>query len=273
MAGQDSERDVVRQERRGGALWLRLNRPQVLNAISPQVLEELERGLDRAEADAEIFCVVIAAEGRVFCAGADLKYVDSLVNGDDAREGVRDEQQGFLRIVASTFNRIEAFPKPVIAAVHALAVAGGLELVLCCDLVIAADSARFGDAHGNYGLVAGGGGTIRLARRLGPARAKHLLFTGENFPAADFLGTDLVNAVVPDDELDSNVARLVDSIAAKSPLALRLNKELVNDGLEAPLDIALRMERQACALHEQSYDLREGVAAFNAKRRPKFIGR
>lgn len=272
MTQREPETEVVRKERRGSALWLTLNRPHVLNAISPQVLEELESGLDQAEADDEVYCVVIAAEGRVFCAGADLKHVDSLVNGEPA-DGVSEDQQGFLRIVAPTFNRIEAFPKPVIAAVHALAVAGGLEIVLCCDLVVAAESARFGDAHGNYGLVAGGGGTVRLPRRIGPARAKQLLFTGENYPASHFADTDLVNAVVPDDQLVSEVDRLVASIAEKSPLALRLNKELVNDGMQAPLDVALRMEWQACALHEQSHDLREGVAAFNAKRKPKFIGR
>lgn len=269
----ESEEPVVLQERRGDALWLHLNRPQVLNALSPEVLQELEKGLDVAEGTAEIRCVVVAAKGRVFCAGADLAHVNSLVRGNGDHPGVSDRQQGFLALVATTFNRIEAFPKPVIAAVHALAVAGGLELIMCCDLVVAGTSARFGDAHANYGLVAGGGGTIRLARRIGPARAKHLLFTGENFPAEYFAGTDLVTSIVPDEELVGEVDRLVDSIAAKSPLSLRLSKELVNDGLQVPLDVALRMERQACALHEQSYDLREGVAAFNAKRKPKFIGR
>lgn len=271
---RDDGTAVVQSERRDGALWLWLNRPGVLNALSPEVLDALDRGMDAAAGDDDVRCVVIAARGRAFCAGADLQHVKGLLgDGAEPGPGLRGSQQELLHRVARTFNAIEQFPKPVLAAVQGIAVAGGLELALCCDIVVAAESASFGDGHGNFGLVPGGGGSIRLPRRVGPSMAKRLLFTGDRLPARDFLGTDLVSEVTADDALVASVDALAARIAARSPLVQRLTKRLVDDGVQVPLDVALRMEIHECELHEQSHDIQEGVAAFVEKRTPRFTGR
>ncbi|QJY50799.1 enoyl-CoA hydratase/isomerase family protein [Pseudonocardia broussonetiae] len=234
-----------------------------MNGISPEVLAGLEAGLDRAERTPGVRAVVLASTGAAFCAGADLAHVRRLV----AESG---GHQAFLREAGRVLCRIEEFPLPVIAAVQGLALAGGLELLLCADLVVAAESARIGDAHANYGLLPGGGGSIRLPRRVGPARARYLLFTGDVRPAREFLDTDLVTAVVPDAELVAAVDRIVEKIARKSPSGLRRMKELVADGLEVPQSVGLRMELQQSAAHERSPDFEEGLSAFFAKRSPRF---
>ena len=145
--------------------------------------------------------------------------------------------------------------------------------MLCCDLVLAVRSAKIGDAHANYGLLPGGGSSVRLPRKIGPTRAKYLLFTGEFVPAADLVAPGLVNEVVEDRELIKAVERLVAKLAAKSPLVLRRMKALVDDGLEQPSATALRLEILASEVHAHSHDMKEGLAAFEEKRKPHFIGR
>ncbi|TXH40894.1 MAG: enoyl-CoA hydratase/isomerase family protein, partial [Burkholderiaceae bacterium] len=158
------------QEIRQGAMWIRLNRPEAMNSLTPQLLAGLSAALDEAQARDEVKAIGLTGAGRAFCAGADLKFVRADVTGPEAAAA-------FLQRVLATMNRIAAFPKPVIAALNGLALAGGLELVLCCDLVIAARSAKLGDAHANYGLLPGGGASVRLPRLIGAARAKYLMFT------------------------------------------------------------------------------------------------
>jgi enoyl-CoA hydratase/carnithine racemase len=262
--------DDVLTECRGPALWLRLNRPKALNGLAPALLDGIEAGLDIAEADPDVHAVVLAAEGRVFSAGADLKYIQGLFCDP---ENAAERQAAFLRRVGRTLDRIEAFGKPVIAAVHGLALAGGLELVLCADIVVAARSSGFGDAHANYGLIPGGGGSLRLPRRVGPSLAKLMMFTGEPVPAAELAHTDLVTRLVDDDQLVAEVDRITASIAAKSPLGLARMKQLANDGVESPAPAALRREIEVSVLHMHSADFREGLDAFNTKRTPKFTGR
>lgn len=254
-------------ETRGAAVWATLDRPEALNSITPAIVAGLHAALDSAEADPAIVAVVLAGKGRAFCAGADLKYVRAQCGDDEAAIS------RFLDSVLSLMRRIETFPRPVIAAVNGLALAGGLELVLCCDLVVAARSARLGDAHANYGLLPGGGGSVRLPRKIGPTRAKYLLYTGEFLPADELVSWGLVNEVVEDAELAAAVERLVAKLAVKSSLVLRRMKALVDDGLEQPLDVALRQELVASAVHAHSHDMREGLAAFEEKRRPRFLGR
>jgi enoyl-CoA hydratase len=254
-------------ERRGAAAWLRINRPDALNSLNPDVVSGLQQGLDRAESDPEVRCVVLTGTGRAFCAGADLKFVRR--TGEDPGEG----QAHFLEEVGELLNRIEAFSKPVVAAVNGLALAGGLETVLCCDIVIAAAGARLGDAHANYGLLPGGGASVRLPRKIGANRAKYLIFTGDFVAASDPMWTGLVNSVVPDGELDQAVTELVDKLAARSPLGLSRMKQLVNDGLEQPSSTGLRLELLASALHAHSDDMTEGLRAFEEKRSPQFSGR
>lgn len=256
---------------RGHALWIRLNRPAESNAISPALLQGIDEALEVAEADSEVRSVVIAANGEIFCAGADLKFINSLLDSnDDAR---RTPLSDFLRRAGDTLNRLETFPKPVVGAVQGLAIAGGLEILLCCDVVIAARSARLGDGHANFGLIPGAGGSIRLARRIGQARAKLLMFTGLSYPAADFVGTDLVHELVDDGQLEAAVDRLTDVIAGRSPLGLRRMKELANSGVDLELSDGLELELRHSAEHEHSADFHEGITAFNQRRRPTFIGR
>ncbi|HYF61062.1 MAG TPA: enoyl-CoA hydratase/isomerase family protein [Burkholderiaceae bacterium] len=254
-------------ETRDGALWLTLNRPAALNSLTPDIVEGIDRALAHAQDDSEVRAVVLTGTGRAFCAGADLKHVRETTHGDEGAIAA------FLDSVLATMSRLEKFPKPVIAAVNGLALAGGLELVLCCDLVIAARSARLGDAHANFGLLPGGGGSVRLPRKIGPTRAKYLMYTGEFVPAERLVEAGLVNEVVDDAELLEATGRLVAKLRAKSPLVLRRMKALVDDGLEQPIETALRLELLASEVHSHSHDMREGLAAFQEKRAPRFIGR
>jgi enoyl-CoA hydratase len=263
--------DVVLVERRGAALWLRLNRPRALNSLTPEMLDELDRGLDAAARDPEIRVVVLGATGRAFCAGADLAGVLARTTEDD-RDGGHAGELAFLVRVGALFDRIERFDKPVIAAVHGTAVAGGLELVLACDLVVATRSAAFGDAHANYGILPGGGGSVRLPARVGASRARHLVFTGVTLPAGRFVGTDLLTELVDDDALDATVDDLAARIAATSPLTTTVVKHLMADAAETPSAVALRREQQALATHTHSHDYREGLVAFAEKRAPRFVG-
>lgn len=261
IVAEDSILTTVRE----GAVWITLNRPDALNAITPDMVAGIEAALARAGED-DIRAVVLTGTGRAFCAGVDLKFVRSR-NGDETA------MARFLRSVLGVMSRLESFPRPVIAAVNGLALAGGLELVLCCDLVVAARSAKMGDAHANFGLLPGGGGTVRLPRRIGPTRAKYLLYTGEFVSAESLVEAGLVNEMVEDGDLVPAVERLVAKIAAKSPLGLRRMKALVDDGLEQPMATALRLELMASEIHAQSADMREGLSAFEEKRKPRFVGR
>jgi len=256
---------VVVVELRNRSMWLRLNRPEAMNSLSPQVLSALRTALGQARHNDEVVSVVLTGTGRAFCAGADLKYVRSQANGGGTEE--------FLQGVLEIMDLLENFPKPVIASINGLALAGGLELVLCCDLVVAARSAKIGDAHGNYGLLPGGGSSVRLPRLIGATRAKHLLFTAEFLDAQKLMDAGLVNEVVDDDKLEEATQALADKLALRSPLVLRRMKALIDDGLEQPKTTALRLELLASEVHCHSADFREGLAAFEQKRKPRFIGR
>ena len=255
---------VVATEVRNGAMWIRLNRPEAMNSLTPDVLEGINNALGAAELQQDVMTVVLTGSGRAFCAGADLKYVKT--------QASESGTNNFLESVLATMNRIERFPKPVIAALNGLTLAGGLELVLCCDLVLAARSAKIGDAHANYGLIPGGGSSVRLPRIIGATRAKYLLFTGDFVDATEMLTAGLVNKVVDDDQLDIATQAVADKIGTKSPLGLRRMKALVDDGLQQPVNTALRLELLACEVHQHSADLHEGLAAFNEKRAPRFTG-
>lgn len=259
--------DVLLYELKDGAAWLTFNRPEALNAMSPELIAALDGALARAADDPAARVVVLTGAGRAFCAGADLKYFLSLIERARPAEVV-----AYIRTAYHLINRIEALPKPTIAALNGVTVAGGIEMMLACDLVIAARSARIGDGHANYGLIPGGGSSLRLPRKVGPTRAKYLLYTGELVPAADCLAMGLVNQVVDDDKLIEATTALARKLAAKSPLGLRRMKEMVDDGLQQPLATALKLELAAWEAHAASNDLHEGLAAFNARRQPSYSG-
>lgn len=253
-------------EHRGAAAWIRLNRPEALNSLNDAMVRGLEESIERARADDHVRALVVTGNGRAFCAGGDLKAIRELADTDPRGS------QGFLLDVGRALESLERFPKPVIAAVNGLAMAGGLEIVLSCDLVVAVETAPMGDAHSNYGLIPGGGASIRLPRRVGRSVASFLLFTGKSLPATQLVACGLVNLAVPQDLLTATVDELVESIAAKSPLGLARIKQLVNDGLDQPLPTGLRLELLASETHARSHDMAEGLAAFEEKRTPVFKG-
>ncbi len=261
-------RQETKYERRGPVAWLTLHRPDAMNALSPALVDELGQAVARAEGDPAVRALAITGSPSAFCAGADLKFI-----GGETGSSFGDALAAFLEQVGGLFNALESSPLPTIAAVNGLALAGGLELLLCCDLVVAAESARIGDAHANYGLLPGGGSSVRLPRKIGPTRAKYLLYTGEFIPASDLVECGLVNRVVPDDALEATVQEIAETIASKSPLSIRRVKQLVADAVDQPLHSALRQEINAGIVHTQSEDMREGLAAFNEKRKPKFTGK
>lgn len=258
---------VVLFEIRDKTAWITLNRPTALNALIPAIVQGIDAALDEVEQHPEVCAIVVTGTGRAFSAGADLKFIRESSGGHPRA------LQDFLQDIYKTFTRLEHFPRPVIAAVNGLALAGGIELVLCCDLVIAAESAKLGDAHANFGLIPGGGSSARLPRKIGPTRAKYLMYTGEFLSAREWMAMGLVNEVVPDAELASGVEKLVAKLANKSPIGLARMKYLVDDGLSQPLDTALRLELSVFDLHTVSEDMQEGLAAFEQKRTPQFKGK
>ncbi len=246
-----------------------LNRPDALNSISPDMIDELNDVLDAIGNRTTLVALSISGSGRAFCAGVDLKAAQARMQGEDAAA----VNSGFLDGLRLLLRRLENFPTPVIAAVNGLALAGGLEMVLACDLVLAAKSAKLGDAHANYGLVPGGGSSIRLPRKIGPTRAKQMIYTGDFLSAEQLKDWGLVNDVVDDENLQDELARVISNLSKKSPLGLRRMKQMIDDGQEQSLEAGLRYELSLNAQHAASFDRSEGLAAFNEKRAPQFKGR
>ena len=246
-----------------GIARIGLNRPAQLNAISPGLLEDLDRACEAIERDPDVRVVTLTAAGRVFCAGADLRAVQEL-----SRDPRRWD--GFMRLWHRVFDRVEALPVPVIAGVQGLALAGGLELLLVADLVIADAEARIGDQHANFGLVAGGGGSQRLPRVVGARRAKELMLLGGWLDAVEARAWGLVNRVAPAGTVAAAVEAMAAELAAKSVSASRTVKTLVNRALDADLATGLDMERHLAAAHMRGPDAAEGLRAFVEKRTPVF---
>jgi len=256
--------EELQQQRGDAVLWLKLNRPQALNSLTLSLVDALTAAIKDAENDPDVRVIVLTGEGRAFCAGADLK--------DPARNRPESGAE-FVKAIGALTELIEACPRPVIAAINGIAVAGGLELVLACDLIIAAESARLGDAHSNYALFPGAGATVRLPRKVGLNNAKLLMFTGDMHPATEWKALGLVNQVVADEDFIDAVSDLAKKLASKSPLVLARMKQALNDAMDQPLSIALRYERALSNLHHFSADRVEGLAAFKEKRAPKFLGK
>lgn len=256
---------VVTRLDRGPVAWLTLDRPEAMNALSEQVARELGSHVTDIEREPGVRVVVVTGTGRAFCAGADLKEV---LGPDGELDAAR--LLDFEKRLAEVFGRLAALPKPVIAALNGITMAGGIELALHCDLVVASSEARVGDGHINYGLLPGAGGAARLPRVIGPTRAKYLAFTGALLQAEEAQAMGLVNEVVPADQLVVRTQELATLIAGRSPSALRLYKQAIDDGLEQPLDSAMRLERLVTAEHLLSGDIQEGLRAFAEKRDPEF---
>ncbi len=258
--------ESLRVSRIGSAMQLQLHRPEALNALSLRMLAEMDAALTACEREGEITCVVFAGDARAFCAGADLGEVEASVAAGRPFCGPGSLPEALARLLT----RIEEFPRPTIAAVRGWALAGGFELVQCCDLVIAGRSARFGDAHLNYGLLPTGGGSVRLPRLVGLMRAKRLMLTGESVSAEELAECGLVSEVVDDDAVEARVRDLADHIGARSMPAVTRMKRLLNGSLTLTPAGAQRIEHLEADAHATSPDLREGLRAFREKRTPRF---
>jgi len=254
---------LIRSEAREGVGIITLDRPQQFNSLSLAMHRELTAALTALEQDSQVRCLMIQAEGKHFCTGADLREVTGL-------RGSVEKLEIFLRTGLESFRRLEQSPLPVVVAVQGLALAGGLELVLACDVAFAAESARLGDQHAQFGLVPGWGGSQRLPRLIGRRRALELMLSARWLDAAEALSFGLINRVVPDAELREHTFAYCRELAARSRSGLGLMKQLVDRGLDLPLDAALALELALAAPALQGDDVAEGLAAFAEKRPPRF---
>jgi enoyl-CoA hydratase/carnithine racemase len=249
--------------REGAVARVVLSRPAQLNAITPGMLEDFARVCDVLENDPGLKVLVLTGAGRAFCAGADLSVVAECASDPEA-------WRAFNETWHRVFDRIERLPQVVVAGVHGLALAGGLELTLVCDLVVADAESRLGDQHANFGLIAGGGASHRLPRAVGPRRAKELMLLGGWLTAAQALSWGLVNRVAPAGELAAVLDDVARDLGGKSGAAARAIKELVNRAGDDTAAEALERERAAIARHLLTADAREGLRAFAEKRPPVF---
>jgi enoyl-CoA hydratase/carnithine racemase len=263
-----SENDHVQLEVRGAALWLTLTRPKAMNSLTPQIVAGIEEAGDRAAGDPEIRALVITGSGRAFSAGADLTAVPEV----SAEPGGTDDFRNFLAVSGQAFARLESLSCPTIAAVNGIALAGGLELALACDIIVAAEGARMGDAHAKYGQFPGGGGSVRLPARVGNSYAKFMMLTGAVIDGREAEQRGLAELVVPDDELVPTVDKLVESIASSSALGLSLMKRQLAPSTETA-EVRILRERDIAVDFALSADRNEGLAAFNEGRTPVFTGR
>ncbi|HEV7525837.1 MAG TPA: crotonase/enoyl-CoA hydratase family protein [Acidimicrobiia bacterium] len=248
---------VVEMERRDHIALLTLNRPEARNAVSPEVSQTMSALLDEIEADTELRSVVLTGRGEVFCAGADLKVVAQGRANDIARG-----KGGFAGIATRDF------PKPIIAAVNGPALAGGFEIVLACDLVVAAESARFGIPEVKRGLMAAAGGLIRLPKRVPLAVALELAMTGDPIDAPRALQLGLVNRVVTADRVVDEAIALAERIGENSPIAVRNSRRLVREAAELSEADGWKRTIELMMPVFESGDSVEGATAFTEKRPP-----
>ncbi|MYV88718.1 enoyl-CoA hydratase-related protein [Streptomyces sp. SID1034] len=255
-----------------GVSWITLNRPEAMNAVTWDQRERIIALLGEASAAPAVRAVVITATGRGFCAGADLRGAPTARTDADGErvtgDVARTIRQGAQRLVTAVLD----CEKPVIAAVNGTAAGLGAHLALACDLVLAAESARFIEVFVRRGLVPDGGGAYLLPRLVGPQRAKELMFFGDALAAADAERMGLVNRVVADTELAATAKEWAERLAAGPTRALALTKHLVNASLDADRTTALAAEAWAQEINMNTRDANEGVASFVERRTPKYRG-
>lgn len=258
-----AEEQVVQRSEEDGVELLVLKNPPV-NALSTPLLAELAGRVDALAVDARCRAVILAGDGPYFSAGADLKEM-ATIDLAQAPAVVRRGQE--------LFRRLAELPVPVVAAIHGLALGGGLELALACDLRVAGESSKLGAPEVNYGLMPAYGGTQRLPRAVGVAKAKELIFTGAMVPAAEALRIGLVNKVVPAGQELRAARDLAHTIGQRAPKAVRAAKRAIVEGLERPLADGIARELELFGTEVlTSADLAEGIAAFAERRPPRFRG-
>jgi len=257
--------ETLKVEREENVLWIILNRPHRLNTFNEVLVEELGDMLNTAENDPSVKCVVITGDGdRAFSAGADVSMF---------QKATPVQAEEFSRGGQKTFGKIEEMSKPVIAAINGYALGGGLELALACDLRIAAEHAELGSTEINLGLIPGWGGTQRLVRIVGLAKAKEMLLMGNRLKADEALRIGLVHKVVHFEKLKDEARSIAKKLAEGPPIAMKYAKHAANFGAQVPLEVGLRLEAALMALAFSTEDIKEGVEALFSKRKPVFKGK
>ncbi len=260
---QSTEALVLRHDD-AGVTTLTLNRPNQFNTLSSEMLNALIAAVDEIAGDENVRVVVLAGEGKAFCAGHDLKEM----RGNHELEF----QQRLFRLCGKFMMKLTEMPQPVIARVHGIATAAGCQLVSMCDLAVASDHARFAVSGINVGLFCATPG-VGLSRNMGRKEAFEMLVTGDFIDAHEAQRRGLVNRVVPLDQLDAEIAKLAGSIVAKSPVAIRMGKQMFYKQLEMGLDGAYQIASETMACNAMCDDAAEGMDAFVAKRKPVWKGR
>jgi enoyl-CoA hydratase/carnithine racemase len=253
---------VILAETHGAVGLARLNRPDARNALSPELLEELAAVCERWDADEEIRCIVIAGSDEWFAAGADIRAM-----------ATRTLVETLTAPAARFWERLAGVRTPLIAAVSGFALGGGCELALSCDMIVASETAEFGQPEILLGIIPGGGGTQRLARVIGKQRAMELVLTGRRISAEEARSFGIVNSVAAKTEWLDTALELADVVARRPPLAVRFGKQAVLAAEEMPLSAGLSQERRLYELAMATEDRVEGMNAFLEKRKPEFRGR
>jgi len=250
-------------EQTGHVVLVRLNRPSALNALNSQLLGELAVALGTFDSDETVRCVVLTGSDRAFAAGADIKEMSDKSYADMFK----------LNFFAGIAKAIEAFRKPIIAAVSGYALGGGCELAMLCDFIIASETAKFGQPEITLGVSPGIGGSQRLTRFVGKSKSMDMVLTGRQMDAAEAERSGLVSRVVPVDKLVEEAMSAAAKIAALSPLAVMVNKDMVNQAYETTLSAGVAYERRLFHSLFAFDDQKEGMAAFIDKRPASFTGR
>ena len=240
----------------------KLNRPEARNALSPEVMDALAVAVEAFDADPEVRCIVIAGSDEVFAAGADIGALAE-----------REFHEAVFHPTASFWRRLSDCRTPMVAAVSGFALGGGCELALVCDLIVASETAEFGQPEITLGIIPGGGGTQRLARTVGKQRAMELVLTGKRFDARDAERIGIVNVVAKKREWLDTALELARRIASRPPIATRLAKQAVLAAEETSMSAGLEQERRLYELAMGTEDRVEGMHAFLEKRRPEYRGR
>lgn len=253
--------ETLKYEVKNGIAYIVINRPQLMNALSVEVLDELMAAFDAADKDPEAKIVILTGEGRAFAAGADISQMLELT-------GI--EGQEMMKHGARVMNFIESIRKPVIAAVNGFALGGGCELAMACDIRIASEKARFGLPEVNLGVIPGFGGTQRLPRLIGKGMGKYLIMTGEYINADEAYRLGLVEKVVAPEALMSACEAIAGKIMKKAPIAIKTAKSVINNGIMLDLAAGVALEGEACGIPFSSEDRIEGMTAFLEKREARF---
>jgi enoyl-CoA hydratase len=263
--GNNMELENVVVEKENNIAVLSINRPEALNALNYDTLTDIKTAVKALSADDEVGVVIITGAGeKAFVAGADIK---------EMRDMTPLEARRFMLYGQSVFNIIDNLPKPTIAAVNGFALGGGTELALSCDMILASEKAKFGLPEVSLGIHPGFGGSQRLPRLIGSAKAKELIFTGKMIDAAEAEKVGLVNKVVAPDKLHEEAKALASEILKNGQVAIRLVKSAINAGLDTTLEKGLAYEAETQGLAFSTEDKNEGLSAFMEKRKPNFKGR